>query len=145
MGNTATQTEIKSHRDLIVWQRSMDAVETVYAVSAEFPSTEKFGLTSQLRRAAVSIPSNIAEGYGRGTTQDYLRFLRIARGSLFEVDTQLLIAKRMGFLPHDQYEQVENQLAETGRVLAGLIKSIESRITNPRSLMPNSEGVSDEQ
>jgi four helix bundle protein len=123
----------------------MDAVETVYAVSAEFPSTEKFGLTSQLRRAAVSIPSNIAEGYGRGTTQDYLRFLRIARGSLFEVDTQLLIAKRMGFLPHDQYEQVENQLAETGRVLAGLIKSIESRITNPRSLMPNSEGVSDEQ
>jgi four helix bundle protein len=109
----------------------MDAVETVYAVSAEFPSTEKFGLTSQLRRAAVSIPSNIAEGYGRGTTQDYLRFLRIARGSLFEVDTQLLIAKRMGFLPHDQYEQVENQLAETGRVLAGLIKSIESRITNP--------------
>ncbi len=131
MGNTATQTEIKSHRDLIVWQRSMDAVETVYAVSAEFPSTEKFGLTSQLRRAAVSIPSNIAEGYGRGTTQDYLRFLRIARGSLFEVDTQLLIAKRMGFLPHDQYEQVENQLAETGRVLAGLIKSIESRITNP--------------
>lgn len=131
MGNTATQTEIKSHRDLIVRQRSMDAVETVYAVSAEFPSTEKFGLTSQLRRAAVSIPSNIAEGYGRGTTQDYLRFLRIARGSLFEVDTQLLIAKRMGFLPHDQYEQVENQLAETGRVLAGLIKSIESRITNP--------------
>jgi len=106
-------------------------VTEIYRVTNVFPATEKFGLTSQLRRAAVSIPSNIAEGYGRGTSQDYLRFLRIARGSLFEVDTQLLIATNMGFLSHDQYQQVENQLAETGRVLAGLIKSIESRIANP--------------
>jgi four helix bundle protein len=131
LGNTKPQSEIRSHRDLIVWQRAMGTVTEIYRVTNVFPATEKFGLTSQLRRAAVSIPSNIAEGYGRGTSQDYLRFLRISRGSLFEVDTQLLIATNMGFLSHDQYQQVENQLAETGRVLAGLIKSIESRIANP--------------
>ena len=131
MGNAKPQSEIRSHRDLIVWQRAMSMVTDVYRVTNVFPATEKFGLTSQLRRAAISVPSNIAEGYGRGTSQDYLRFLRIARGSLFEVDTQLLIATNLGFLNHDQYQQVENQLAETGRVLAGLIKSIESRIANP--------------
>lgn len=131
MGNTATQTEIKSHRDLIVWQRAMESVTEIYEATSGFPTTEKYGLTSQLRRAAVSIPSNIAEGYGRGTSQDYLRFLRVARGSLFEVDTQLMIALRMGYLDRGVHQQVENKLAETGRVLAGLIKSIESRITNP--------------
>ena len=103
----------------------------IYESTRDFPSTEKYGLTSQLRRAAVSVPSNIAEGYGRGTSQDYLRFLRVARGSLFEVDTQLLIAQRMGYLDQSDYQQVEDKLAETGRVLAGLIKSIESRIANP--------------
>ncbi len=103
----------------------------IYEATRDFPSTEKYGLTSQLRRAAVSVPSNIAEGYGRGTSQDYLRFLRVARGSLFEVDTQLLIAQRMGYLDQSDYQQVEDKLAETGRVLAGLIKSIESRIANP--------------
>lgn len=103
----------------------------IYEATRDFPSTEKYGLTSQLRRAAVSVPSNIAEGYGRGTSQDYLRFLRVARGSLFEVDTQLLIAQRMGYLDQSDYQQVEDKLAETGRVLAGLINSIESRIANP--------------
>lgn len=109
----------------------MESVTEIYEATSDFPSTEKYGLTSQLRRAAVSIPSNIAEGYGRGTSQDYLRFLRVARGSLFEVDTQLMIAQRMGYLDRGVHQQVENKLAETGRVLAGLIKSIESRITNP--------------
>lgn len=109
----------------------MESVTEIYEATSSFPASEKYGLTSQLRRAAVSIPSNIAEGYGRGTSQDYLRFLRVARGSLFEVDTQLLIAQRMGYLNQSAHQQVENKLAETGRVLAGLIKSIESRITNP--------------
>lgn len=109
----------------------MELVTTVYRVSQAFPSLEQYGLTSQLRRAAVSVPSNVAEGYGRGTSQDYLRFLRMARGSLFEVDTQLLIASNLGILPQARYLELEAQMVDVGRVLAGLIKSIESRITNP--------------
>ena len=131
MGSTGGQAEINSHRDLLAWQRPMDLVSGIYDLTARFPSDEKFGLVSQLRRAAISIPSNIAEGYGRGTSQDYLRFLRVARGSLFEIDTQLLIAQRMGYLDERGYEEMEHRLTGAVRILAGLIKSIEARITNP--------------
>ncbi len=124
-------SEIRSHRDLIVWQRAIDLVTAVYRVSQSFPASEQYGLTSQVRRAAVSVPSNIAEGYGRGTSQDYLRFLRMARGSLFEIDTQLLIAMNLGILSESRYEELDAHMTEVGRVLAGLIKSIEARITNP--------------
>jgi four helix bundle protein len=131
LGQELAQPEIRSHRDLIVWQRAIELVTTVYRVSQSFPSSEQYGLTSQVRRAAVSVPSNIAEGYGRGTSQDYLRFLRMARGSLFEVDTQLLIATNLGILPESRYQELDAHMTEVGRVLAGLIKSIEARITNP--------------
>ena len=117
---------IRSFEDLEVWQLSVESVEMVYRLSQRFPDSERFGLTAQVRRAAVSVPSNIAEGFGRGSRQDYARFLRMARGSLYEVETQLIIAKRLGFTDEDSHQSIRAKLAETGRVRAGLIRSIES-------------------
>lgn len=111
----------------------MGLVELVYRATAGFPDAERYGLVSQLRRAAVSVPSNVAEGYGRGTSQDYLRFLRLARGSLFETDTQILIAHRLGYLNDTTLEDLQGQINDVGRVLAGLIKSIEDRIASPNA------------
>lgn len=91
-------SKITSFRDLIVWQKSMNLVKDVYESTRKLPKQEQFGLASQLRRAVVSIPSNIAEGNGRGTTQDYVRFLQIARGSLFESQTQIELARQLGFI-----------------------------------------------
>lgn len=119
---------IRSYRDLKAWQLAVDACIEVYRVTGRFPDHERFGLISQVRRAAVSAPSNIAEGYGRGATADYLRFCRMARGSLYEVETQLHIAVELGYLARAEYEQVESKLQESGRVLAGLVRSIEAAV-----------------
>ena len=94
--------ELRSYRDLKVWQRAVDMVEEVYSLSRRLPSEEKFGLTSQLRRAAVSVPANIAEGYARAQRGEYLQHLSIARGSLAEVETLLTLAARLGFMGRDQ-------------------------------------------
>jgi len=118
MGNSG------SHRDVIAWQKAMDLVEDVYEVSDSFPPDERFALTNQVRRAAVSVPSNIAEGYGRGSRQDYVRFLWIASGSLREVETQIEIAHRLGFITNEQNQAVLSINAETARVLKGLIRSL---------------------
>lgn len=101
---------IKSYRELEVWQKSMDFVEDVYKALKAFPAEEKYGLCDQIRRAAVSIPSNIAEGFGRDTNAEFARFLSIARGSLFEIATQLELANRLGYLPPKSglYQQVES-------------------------------------
>ena len=97
-------------------------------MSDHFPKDERFGLTSQIRRAAVSIASNIAEGWGRGTTADYARFLRMARGSMYEVETQAIIARELGFIDEEKFEYYEQTIDEAGRVLAGLIRSIEKKL-----------------
>ena len=95
--------KIKTYRDLIAWQRAMELVRLLYQVTARMPESERFGLTNQMRRAAVSIPSNIAEGYARQTTLDYIKFLRTARGSLAELATQVEIAIAIKmFVPHAQ-------------------------------------------
>src|SRR5436190_6583461 len=99
----SSPTPIKSHRDLIVWQRAMDLVEAVYHLSASFPKAEIYGLTSQMRRAVVSVPANIAEGQGRRLTREYLYFLSNARGSLLELDTHLEIAARLKYLTNDNH------------------------------------------
>lgn len=117
---------IQSHRDLIGWQKSVELAVSLYPLTESFPAAEKFGLVSQIRRAGVSVPSNIAEGFGRGKTDDYLRFLRVARGSLFEIDTQLLIAHRLGYVNEQEFRDKIDQIQECGRILAGLIKSIEN-------------------
>ena len=101
---------IKNYRDLEVWKLSMDFVESVYKALKTFPAEERYGLCDQIRRAAVSIPSNIAEGFGRDSNKDFAHFLSIARGSLFEISTQLEIASRLGYLKPNSglYPQVES-------------------------------------
>lgn len=113
-----------NYRDLIAWQKAMDLVESVYKATAGFPKEELYGLTSQLRRAAVSIPSNIAEGQGRQTTRDFHRFLAVAYGSLREVETQILIAARLKYLHTDKRTQLMDAAGEIGRLLNGLMASL---------------------
>ena len=100
---------LKSYRELIVWQKSMDLVKNIYRVTSVFPKEEMYGLTSQIRRAAVSIPSNIAEGYGRRTTKDFISFLYISRGSVYELQTQIEICGDLGMIDKEEkyYGQVE--------------------------------------
>lgn len=106
--------------ELVVWQKAMELVRLVYQATRRFPVDERFALTDQLRRAVVSIPSNIAEGNGRGSNKDYAHFLSIARGSLYETMTQLRIAKDLGYL--DDYSQFEDIAAEVGRMLGAMLK-----------------------
>jgi four helix bundle protein len=116
--------KVKNYQELIAWQKSMDLVEEVYKSSKDFPREEIYALTSQIRRAAVSIPSNIAEGQGRMTTSDFLRHLSIAYGSLREVETQILIARRLKYTAQTRVEEVMNLAGEVGRLLNGLMTSL---------------------
>ena len=116
---------IRTYRDLIAWRLAMDAAKSVYRLTSDFPADERFGLVTQLRRAVVSIPSNIAEGFGRGRSDDYRRFLRVARGSLYEVETQITLAEELGFAAPDVFSQTKAVVDECGRVLAGLIRKLE--------------------
>ena len=115
---------IRNYRDLIVWQKAMDLVEKVYLGTKSFPKEELYGLTNQLRRACVSIPSNIAEGQGRRTDKDYANFLFIARGSLHEVETQILIAERLQFIDKLAVQVLLDSSAEVGRLINGLINAL---------------------
>src|SRR5881628_197411 len=111
---------IKSHRDLIVWQKAMDLVTSIYRATESFPKTETYGLTSQIRRAAVSVPANIAEGQGRRLAGEYLQFLANARGSLLELDTHLEIAVRLGILSEGLHQAaLMDQLIEVRKLLNG--------------------------
>jgi|SRR5580700_1819760 four helix bundle protein len=115
----------KSYRDLVAWQKAMDLVTAVYRASARFPHSEIYGLTSQLRRASVSIPSNIAEGQGRFGAAEFRHFLRQANGSLMELETQILIAERLDYITSDEANNLLNNAAEVGKILNGLIASLE--------------------
>ena len=114
----------RSYKDLVVWQRAMILVSGIYRATKEFPKDEVFGLTAQLRRAAVSIPSNIAEGQGRLSANEFRHFLGQARGSLMEVETQLQISLDLGYMNSDTAKTVFDLCAEVGRVLNGLLASI---------------------
>jgi four helix bundle protein len=116
--------KVKNYQELIAWQKAMDLVEEIYEDSKSFPREELYGLTSQIRRAGVSIASNIAEGQGRRTTPDFLRHLSIAYGSLREVETQILIAGRLGYLGATTVERVMRGAGEVGRLLNGLMSSL---------------------
>ncbi|HXJ15824.1 MAG TPA: four helix bundle protein [Candidatus Polarisedimenticolia bacterium] len=120
---------IKSYRDLLIWQKSMDLVVTSYEVAKRLPQSESYGLASQIKRAAVSIPANIAEGHGRKHTGDYLRHLSIARGSLLELETHLLIAVRLAYLKSEDVEAVLGLTDEVGRMISGLIQKLRSLAT----------------
>ena len=116
---------IKNFRDLIAWQRAMDLAESVYRATQRFPSHEQFGMTNQLRRAAVSIPSNIAEGQGRLSTKDFLYFLSVARGSLQEVQTQVELARRLEYLQEETTMLLLEQSTEVAKLLNGLCRSLQ--------------------
>jgi four helix bundle protein len=117
----------ESFRSLTVWQRSVELALQVYKLTARFPESEKFGLTNQLRRASVSMASNIAEGYGHSTKGEYMQFLGHARGSSSEVETQLVIARGLGLGGKDALHRTEELCSEVGRMLGGLMKSLRSK------------------
>ena len=114
----------KSFLDLIVWQRAVDMTVSVYELTDSFPRKEIYGLTSQLRRPAVSVASNIAEGAGRGSKKEFRQFLNVARGSNCEVQTQLIIASRLNLIAHQDLEMAESLSHEVGRMLNGLLQSL---------------------
>ena len=118
---------MKSHKDLDVWQRAVDFAVLVYRATKDFPSEEKFGLTSQLRRASVSIASNIAEGAARNGQKEFLHFLAVAAGSASEVDTQVLIAQKIGLGDEADLSELSAEVDLISKMLQGLIRSIRSR------------------
>ena len=115
-----------AYTDLKVWQTSMDLVETIYALTARFPREEVYGLTAQMRRAAVSVPSNIAEGYGREQRGYVIQFLRVALGSARELETQLMLVVRLKFVAQQDCELASSQCDQVGKMLRGLIRSVET-------------------
>ena len=116
---------MKTHKDLIVWQKSLDYVTEIYQLTKSYPKDEIYGLTNQLRRAAVSIPSNIAEGAARSTKKEFNQFLHISLGSLSELETQLLISENLGYLSKEDSLKKIEKLTEIRRILLGLISSLE--------------------
>ncbi|SMC79668.1 four helix bundle protein [Chryseobacterium sp. YR221] len=112
-------------KDLLVWQKAIDFVTEIYKNTESFPKDEIYGLISQLRRAAVSIPSNIAEGNSRRSKLDYLQFLKISRGSCAEVETQLIISKKLNFLTEENYLKLNQDIIEISKMLNGLINSLQ--------------------
>ena len=124
----------QSFKDLSVWQRAIQLTIEVYQLTSDFPSSERFGLTSQLRRASVSVPSNIAEGYGRSTKGEYVQFLGHARGSISEVETQLVIARALNFGTKQKLDLAESLCTEVGRMLRTMMRSLQSKAP---SLVPS--------
>jgi four helix bundle protein len=118
---------IASYRDLLVWQDAMTLAETCYRVTSAFPREEMFGLTAQIRRAASSVPANIAEGHGRDGTRSFVQFLRISQGSLKELETHVLLAERVSILGSAPCAEVLSRCEELGRMLRSLIRSLERR------------------
>lgn len=115
---------MKSYRDLIVWNKSMLLVTSIYTILMKFPDEEKFGLVSQIKRSSVSVPSNIAEGYGRNYTKDYSRFLQIARGSLYEMQTQIEISKNLNFISEKEVNEIFDLTLEVEKMLNSLINKL---------------------
>jgi len=128
---------VHGYKDLEVWQKAMDLVTRIYIVSKKFPREEIYGLTSQMRRSAVSIPSNIAEGRGKRSTKDFIRFLNIAYGSLAELETQIVISQNLGFANEEDTASLFNDTSRVGRMINGMIAGLEKKLSSPR--MPDAE------
>ncbi len=131
---------VKNYKDLIVWQKSMTFVTTIYRLTQSFPNDERFGLTNQLRRAAVSVPSNIAEGHARQSDPEFARFLAIANGSLAEVDTQMAIASNLGFISDETSQQAALQTDEIARMIQSLRSTV---INHPHTQTTDSPSATD--
>jgi len=122
---------LKNYKELKVWQKSYELCLEIYRITAKFPKEERYGLTSQIRRSVVSIPSNIAEGYGRKTTRDYIRMLYISYGSVCELETQILLAGDLDLIEKGELRTLNKDIAEIERMLKALIKSLEKKPLNP--------------
>ena len=116
-----------SFKELNVWQRAVRLTVVLYKTLQKFPETERFGLTSQIQRAAVSISANIAEGWGRGSTKEYIQFLYIARGSLMELETHLIIAQQLNYINNDQLDQFGKDIEDIAKMLNRLIKTLKDK------------------
>ena len=127
-------SDMETHKDLRVWQQSIELVTSIYMITKTFPKEEMFGLVSQMRRAAVSVPSNIAEGYARGTDRENLHFLRISSGSMSEVETQLLLSWNLGYISQESYDELSENLTSVWKQLNALKSSIKKRLS-PQELM----------
>jgi four helix bundle protein len=124
---------VHDYRDLIVWQKAIDLVEAIYQATAKFPREELYGLTIQIRRASVSIPSNVAEGHGRTSTRDFLHFLSISHGSLKEVETQIIIAERLKYIDCQTKDHLFEKTSEVGRLISGLSNSLRNKLNPNKS------------
>ena len=122
---------LKNFKELNVWQKSYELCLQLYKVSKRFPKDEIYGLTSQIRRSAVSIPSNIAEGYGRKTTTEYVRFLYIAYGSVCELETQTMLCGELGYIGKERFHKLTEEIGAVERILKALIKSLENKHLDP--------------
>ena len=122
---------LRNYKDLQVWQKAYQLCLEVYRATGEFPKHELYGITTQLRRAAVSIPSNIAEGYGRKTTKEYIQFLYVAYGSICELETQIMLSGDLGYLPRHVLEKLQDGIGEVERMLKALINSLQKKPSTP--------------
>jgi four helix bundle protein len=120
---------LKNYRELLVWQKSYQLCLEIYRITKGFPKEEKFGLTSQIRRAVVSVPSNIAEGYGRKTTPEYIHALYVAYGSNCELETQILFSRDLGYIEVEDMKKLQEGIGEVERMLKALIKSLEKKLS----------------
>ena len=120
-------TSLSSYRELIVWQKSIDLTVRIYALTRRFPAEERYGITSQMRRAAYSIPANIAEGQARRTTGEFLQSLGVARGSLAELETFLTLSERLALMRRETCESLSNDCAEISKMLNALMASLSTR------------------
>lgn len=127
--STSRRSPVRSYRDLLVWQRAMDLVVSAYELAKRLPRDELYGLTSQIRRAATSVPANIAEGQGRRSTGQFLQFLSVANGSLLELETHLFVAERLGLLMSHDLEETFRLCRDVGKMLSGLMRRLEERQT----------------
>jgi four helix bundle protein len=121
---------ISSFRELRVWQLGMDLAERIYILTDSFPKSETYGLTSQIRRSAVSVPSNLAEGHGRNSTKEFLQFIAIAFGSICELETQILLSHRFKYIETDDLEKILALLTETSKTIRGLQKALKAKLGN---------------
>jgi four helix bundle protein len=128
--NKEPQSIMRPHEKLDVWKKSVEMVTAVYEITKAFPSDEKFGLVSQIRRAGVSVPANIAEGAARQSSKEFCRFLSIAQGSASELETELLIAKNLGYLSSKDYERIYEEINVIARMIVGLSKTVKRRSGN---------------
>jgi four helix bundle protein len=127
VGQGACPVQLKHYQQLIAWQKAIALVTEIYSATKSFPRDEIYGLTSQVRRAAVSVASNIAEGQGRATRGEFVQFLCHARGSLYEVETQVVIAANLHYLAPDRINMLSDRITELGRILNGLIASLQKK------------------